>query len=49
MVLAHILGIPVEEFLIPWTGGGLGAAVLMVLGSNIGRLTSLRIRIFRLR
>ena len=30
-LLAHILGIPVEEFIVPWASGGLGAGILMVL------------------
>jgi hypothetical protein len=40
MLLAHILGMPVEEFLVPWAGGGMGAAILMLLGSGISRFRS---------
>lgn len=35
IVLAHILGVPVEEYALPWIGGGAGAGVLMVLVSGI--------------
>jgi hypothetical protein len=31
ILLAHIMGIPVEEFLIPWVSGGLGATVVTLL------------------
>jgi hypothetical protein len=35
MLLAHILGVPVEEFLLPCIGGGVAAGVLKVLASGI--------------
>lgn len=41
LVLAHVLGMPVEEFVVPLTSGGLGAGILLVLHryllSTIGR------------
>lgn len=39
IVLAHILGVPVEEYALPWIGSGAGAGVLMVLASGIRNLT----------
>ena len=30
IVLAHIMGVPVEEFLIPWASGSLVATLVMV-------------------
>lgn len=38
IVLAHILGVPVEEYALPWIGGG-GAGVLMMLVSGIRTIT----------
>jgi uncharacterized membrane protein len=35
-VLAHILGVPVEELIMPWISGGVCAGVFMVLASYIG-------------
>ncbi|HEX4013361.1 MAG TPA: hypothetical protein VHX17_05640 [Candidatus Cybelea sp.] len=31
ILLAHIMGVPVEEVLVPWVSGGLGAAVVAAL------------------
>jgi hypothetical protein len=41
ILLAHISGIPVEEFLIPWVGGSFGAAMVMLLA--VVRRTTLRL------
>ena len=45
-LLAHILGVPIEEFMVPWAGGGLGAGLLMVLRPyllrSVDRLVSRR-------
>ena len=38
IVLAHILGVPLEEYTLPWISGA-GAGVLIVLASSIRRLT----------
>ena len=42
-VLAHILGMPVEEFVVPLTSGSLGAGILLVLHRyllrTVGRYT----------
>jgi hypothetical protein len=37
-MIAHILGMPTEESLVPWASGGMGAGVLMVLTSVLSRL-----------
>jgi hypothetical protein len=31
ILLAHVMGVPVEEFLVPWLSGGLGATVVTLL------------------
>jgi hypothetical protein len=31
ILLAHIMGVPVEEFLIPWLSGGVGATLVALL------------------
>jgi hypothetical protein len=38
VILAHILGMPIEESLMPWASGGMGAGMLMVLASVLSRL-----------
>jgi hypothetical protein len=38
MLLAHILGMPIEELLVPWASGGVGAGVLLVLASVVSRM-----------
>lgn len=38
IVLAHIFGVPVEEYALPWIGGG-GAGMLTVLAFTIRNLT----------
>jgi len=38
MMIAHILGMPIEESLLPWASGGLGAGMLMVLASILSRM-----------
>jgi hypothetical protein len=38
IVLAHILGMPVEEYALPWIGSGMGAGMLMMLASGIRTL-----------
>jgi hypothetical protein len=43
IVLAHILGMPVEEFLIPWISTGVGAGMVMLLAS-IGGLVPRKTR-----
>ncbi|HET9343462.1 MAG TPA: hypothetical protein VFO25_11175 [Candidatus Eremiobacteraceae bacterium] len=37
IVFAHIFGMPIEECVLPWVGGGAGAGMLMVLGSGFRR------------
>jgi cell division protein FtsW (lipid II flippase) len=37
IVLAHILGMPVEEYALPWISGG-GAGMLIMLASGIRSL-----------
>jgi hypothetical protein len=37
-MIAHILGMPIEESLMPWASGGMGAGMLMVLASVLSRL-----------
>jgi hypothetical protein len=39
IVLAHILGVPVEEYALPWIGSGAGAGMLMVFAAGIRKLT----------
>ena len=43
-VLAHVLGIPVEELIMPWIGGGVCAGMLMVFATKIGNLVPLKLR-----
>jgi hypothetical protein len=31
ILLAHIMGVPVEEFLLPWLTGGLGVMAMTLL------------------
>jgi hypothetical protein len=38
VIIAHILGMPIEESLVPWASGGMGAGVLVVLASVLSRL-----------
>lgn len=38
MMLAHILGMPIEENLMPWASGGMGAGMLIALASLLSRL-----------
>jgi hypothetical protein len=42
-VLAHIMGVPVEELLMS-CANGVGVGTLMLLASGIGSLTPLRMR-----
>jgi hypothetical protein len=37
-MIAHILGMPIEESLVPWASGGMGAGMLMVLASVLSRM-----------
>ena len=41
--LAHIQGVPVEEFLIPWLSGGAGG-LMIVLATSVGGLRLIRKR-----
>lgn len=38
IVIAHILGMPVEELLVPLASGGVGVGMLLVLASVISRV-----------
>ncbi len=40
MLLAHIMGVPVEEYLIPWMSGGAGVALLTTLAILRGKVLS---------
>ena len=40
IVLAHIFGVPIEEYALPWIGGGAGAGILIVLASKLPRVRS---------
>jgi hypothetical protein len=37
MILAHILGIPIEETLLPWAGSGVGIGMLVLFSSTMLR------------
>jgi hypothetical protein len=37
ILLAHIMGMPVEELLTPWVSGGFGAAMLTLLAIVQGK------------
>jgi hypothetical protein len=41
ILLAHIMGMPIEEFLTPWLSGGIGVTMLTLLaivqGKALGR------------
>jgi hypothetical protein len=41
IVLAHIFGIPVEEFALPWVSGGAG---MMMILASIHSISSLKTR-----
>lgn len=36
IVVAHIFGIPVEEFMTPWISAAVCAGALTVVASNVG-------------
>jgi hypothetical protein len=38
MILAHILGLPVEELLVPLASSGMGAGMLLVFASVMSRV-----------
>jgi len=38
ILIAHILGMPIEESLVPWASGGVGAGMLVVLASVLSRI-----------
>ena len=42
IVLAHIQGVPVEEFLLPWLSGAGG--LMIVLATSVGGLRLIRTR-----
>jgi hypothetical protein len=44
IVLAHILGMPVEEFALPWVGAGVGAGMLLAAFVNDARKVANKLR-----
>ena len=38
ILLAHVMGIPLEESVVPWMSGGVGATALMVLAILRGKV-----------
>lgn len=39
ILIAHVLGVPLEEYALPWIGSGAGAGLLMVLTAELRNLT----------
>jgi hypothetical protein len=41
MILAHILGVPVEEYALPWVGGA-GTGMFLLLAAGVRSITQKR-------